>query len=37
MEFDKKSIVMFVDRQRIGVQVQVVIVWAIQFTCGYSF
>lgn len=35
MEFDKKSIVMFVDKRRIGVQV--VIVWAIEFTCGYSF
>lgn len=37
MEFDKKSIVMFVDKQRNGVQVQLVIVWAIEFTCGYSF
>lgn len=35
MEFDKQSIVMFVDKRQNGGQV--VIVWAIEFTCGYSF
>lgn len=35
MEFDKQSIVMFVDKRQNGGQV--VIVWAIEFTCDYSF
>lgn len=35
MEFDEQSIVMFVDKRQNGGQV--VIVRAIEFTCGYSF